>query len=81
VLWATVYFSHIRSVRQANAILVPALGWLVYVAWEWWVLIETPEANIRLDLLVILLVIWPLLVIRSGRWSGPFVPIAKSLEN
>lgn len=33
------------------------MAWLVYAAWEWLVLVKTPEANIRVDLLVI----WPLL--------------------
>ena len=59
VLWAAVRFGKIRAVRPGNAIRVPALAWLAYAAWEWLVLIETPEANIRVDLMVI----WPLLLI------------------
>lgn len=39
--------------------LITALAWLGYAVWEWIVLIQTPEANIRVDLLLI----WPLLAI------------------
>lgn len=38
---------------------VPAIAWALYAAWEWWVNHETPEADIRVDLLLI----WPVLVI------------------
>jgi hypothetical protein len=40
-------------------LLVPALAWLAYAGWEWLVLTKTPEANIRIDLLLI----WPLLAV------------------
>jgi hypothetical protein len=40
-------------------LLLAAGGWLLYAAWEWLVLTKTPEANIRVGLLVI----WPVLVI------------------
>jgi hypothetical protein len=33
--------------------LAAAVAWLAYAAWEWMVLVRTPEANIRVDLLVI----------------------------
>ena len=42
-------------------LLLAAGGWLLYAAWEWLVLTKTPEANIRVDLLVI----WPVLAILS----------------
>ena len=42
-------------------LLVAAAAWTVYAAWEWLILIRTPEANIRVDLIVI----WPLLLIVS----------------
>lgn len=35
-----------------------------YAAWEWLVQIQTPEANIRADLLLI----WPVLAVTSG-WA------------
>ena len=39
--------------------LVITIVWGVYAVWEWLVLTQSPEANIRVDLLVI----WPLLAI------------------
>jgi hypothetical protein len=33
--------------------LAAAGAWLAYAAWEWLILARTPEANIRVDLLVI----------------------------
>ena len=45
--------------------LAAVFGWLVYGAWEWLILVRTPEANIRIDLLLIypslgLLSLWAL---------------------
>lgn len=39
--------------RNARPLLVAAVAWAVYAAWEWLVVVRTPEANIRVDLLVI----------------------------
>ncbi len=47
--------------RQAAALLVPTIGWGLYAVWEWLVMTKTPEANIRVDLLVI----WPVLLVLS----------------
>lgn len=58
LLWALLRRLPHRA-RRANGLLVAALGWLGYAGWEWWVLVKTPEADIRVDLLVI----WPLLAI------------------
>ena len=58
-LWATVRGGRIPAVRHPHVLLVPALAWQVYAAWEWLVLVKTPEANIRVDLLII----WPLLAL------------------
>ncbi len=44
---------------HSTAFAVIATLWGVYAAWEWLVITQTPEANIRIDLLVI----WPLLTI------------------
>ena len=44
---------------HALALLVVALGWALYAGWEWLVMVKTPEANIRVDLMVI----WPLLLV------------------
>ncbi len=43
--------------RARPSLLVAAIGWGLYAGWEWWVNTSTPEANIRVDLLVI----WPVL--------------------
>ena len=50
--------------RHPRALLAAAAGWLLYAAWEWLVQARTPQANIRVDLLVI----WPLLAILSA-WA------------
>ena len=42
-------------------LLTAAMTWGLYAAWEWLVQIKTPEANIRVDLLVM----WPVLAILS----------------
>lgn len=44
---------------HSSSLLVISIGWGVYAAWEWLVITQTPEANIRVDLLVI----WPLLAL------------------
>jgi hypothetical protein len=56
-LWALCRVTVLRAVPGANVMWVPALLWLAYAAWEWLVLVKTPEANIRVDLLLI----WPVL--------------------
>jgi hypothetical protein len=38
-------------------LLMAAMAWLAYAAWEWLVQANSPEANIRVDLLLI----WPVL--------------------
>lgn len=50
--------------RHPGALLIGAIAWGSYAAWEWLVLLMTPEANIRVDLLLI----WPTLLLLSG-WS------------
>ena len=47
--------------RHPRPLLLAAAGWVLYAAWEWLVRIRTPEADIRVDLLVI----WPVLAIVS----------------
>ena len=39
--------------------LVSSLAWLSYALWEWLIKIKTPEADIRVDLLLI----WPVLLV------------------
>jgi hypothetical protein len=49
---------------RAGALLVPALYCAFFAAWEWLVLVRTPDADIRVDLLLI----WPGLLILTA-WS------------
>ena len=50
--------------RHHKQILVASATWGLYATWEWVVKVRTPEANIRVDLLVI----WPGLAILSA-WA------------
>lgn len=54
-------FSSLGPGRHARPLLLAAAAWVVYAAWEWLVQARTPEANIRVDLLLI----WPILAIVS----------------
>ena len=69
IVFALVYLllrlTPIGENRQPSALLVPAIGWAVYAAWEALVLWRTPEANIRFDLMLI----WPVLLILSAWFS------------
>jgi hypothetical protein len=47
--------------RHPRPLLWAAAAWAVYAAWEWLVKARTPEANIRVDLLVL----WPVLLVAS----------------
>ena len=47
--------------RHPRPLLWAAAAWAAYAAWEWLVKVRTPEANIRVDLLVL----WPALLIVS----------------
>jgi hypothetical protein len=63
VLWALCRATVLRNVPKTNELWVPAVLWLAYAAWEWLVLAKTPEADIRVDLLLI----WPLIGIATLR--------------
>ena len=47
--------------KNAGALLVPAIAWALYAVWELFLMLKSPEANIRVDLLVI----YPVLAILS----------------
>lgn len=67
---AVLLFAVWALLKPRRAVLLaPAFAWLAYAGWEWLVLILTPEADIRMDLLLI----WPLLAIVT-LW-----PVVKSL--
>ena len=67
-LFLAVYFalrfSPLGAGRNPRPLLVAAVAWMAYAAWEWLILLRTPEANIRVDLLII----WPALAILSA-WT------------
>jgi hypothetical protein len=48
-------------VSHHRPLLIAAIAWGLYAVWEWLVQMQTPEANIRVDLLVI----WPFITIFS----------------
>ena len=56
LLWIVLRFLKTRVIHHSNAMLVPAVFALIYADWEWLVTVKTPEADIRVDLLLI----WPL---------------------
>lgn len=56
-LWLVGRATVLRAAPKANVLWVPAVLWLAYAGWEWLVVTQTPEANIRVDLLLI----WPVL--------------------
>ena len=61
-LWGAIRAG--RSGRRANTLLLPAAFCPAFAGWEWLVLVRTPDADIRVDLLLI----WPALLILTV-WS------------
>ncbi|GEM_PF-899378 len=59
VLNLVFQFMENKSKHHYGALLIVSLSWATYAAWEWTIKIKTPEANIRVDLLII----WPILAI------------------
>jgi hypothetical protein len=57
-------FTPMGIARHPRPMLIAAIGWGLYAAWEWLVQIKTPEANIRVDLFII----WPALALLSA-WA------------
>lgn len=56
LLWIVLRFLKAGIIHHSNAFLVPAVFALAYAGWEWLVTVKTPEADIRVDLLLI----WPI---------------------
>ncbi len=72
-LWVLCRATALRKVPKSNVLWVPAVLWFAFAGWEWLVLAKSPEANIRVDLLVIWPVIaivslWALLRTAAGWW-------------
>ena len=59
MVYLIVKFAVSSASLHASPFLVIAIIWGIYAAWEWLVVTQSPEVNIRVDLLVI----WPLLAI------------------
>ena len=59
VVWIALRLAGVPAGRRPSALLVPAVFCFLYAGWEWLVTTRTPEANIRMDLLII----WPALFI------------------
>ena len=62
VVWGALRSSHLG--RRANPLLLPCIFCLAFAVWEWLVSTRTPEANIRVDLLLI----WPALLVMTA-WA------------
>lgn len=62
--YVALRFAPMGVARHSRPMLIAAIGWGLYAAWEWLVLIKTPEANIRVDLFIL----WPALALLSG-WA------------
>ena len=60
-LWVACRATVLRTVPKSNVLWVPAAMWLAYAGWEWLVVVKSPEANIRFDLLVI----WPVIALAT----------------
>jgi hypothetical protein len=74
-LWAMARKGVLRGQPHANTLWVPAILWLAYAVWEWLVLTLSPEANIRIDLMLIwpvvgIVTLWALLRAGWGWWSA-----------
>ncbi len=72
---ALVLLAAWRSLRRPNPLWIPGLLWLAYAGWEWLVVTRTPEANIRVDLMLIwpvvgLATLWAVVSIAWRRWRG-----------
>lgn len=55
-------FTPIGNAHHPRPLLIVSTAWGLYATWEWLVQTKTPEANIRVDLLII----FPVLVILSA---------------
>jgi hypothetical protein len=62
--YAVPRFTALGVNRHPGPLFVASSAWGLYAAWEWLVQVKTPEADIRVDLVVI----WPLLAVLSA-WA------------
>lgn len=57
-------FTGLGGERAVTPLLIASVGWGLYAAWEWLIQVRTPEADMRVDVLVI----WPVMAILSA-WA------------
>ena len=57
-------FAALGISRHPRPLLIASIAWGLHAVWEWLVQTKTPEANIRVDLLLM----WPVLAILSA-WA------------
>ena len=74
-VWGVCRATVLRTDPKSNVLWVPALGWFAYAGWEWLVLAQSPEANIRVDLLLIwpvigLVTLWAIVHVAKSWWSA-----------
>jgi hypothetical protein len=62
--YLTLRFAFHCVKRRTHPLFIASITWGAYAAWEWLVRIQTPEANIRVDLMLI----WPVLSVVSA-WA------------
>ncbi len=53
LLYALMQLRGVGPRPPSRWLLAAAVAWLAYAAWEWSILVYTPEANIRVDLILI----------------------------
>jgi hypothetical protein len=57
--YLSLRFTLFGNGKSSSPMLLSASAWAAYAAWEWLVKVKTPEADIRVDLLLI----WPALAL------------------
>jgi hypothetical protein len=60
-LYGFLRFTAFGDGKITAPILVAGVAWALYAAWEWLVQVKTPEADIRVDLMLI----WPVAALIS----------------
>jgi len=64
VVYLALRFMALGIALHPRSLLIASTAWGLYAAWEWLIIVWTPEADIRVDLLVI----WPAPAIISA-WA------------
>lgn len=67
--------------RQAKWLLLPAVAWTLWAAWELGIVLFSPEANIRIDLLLIIPVVLLLSIVGIVMVFVPRRPSVKQSES